>query len=107
MRTLFVTLLAVMLALPGAAFALDLNAARNQGLVGERADGLIGAVTKSSEADALVKSVNAERMKSYREIAAKEGTKLDAVQAIAGEKQVQKARENGWYYMDAGESWKK
>lgn len=107
MRMLFVTLLAVMLALPGAAFAIDLDTARNQGLVGERADGLIGAVAKSGEADALVKSVNAERMKSYQEIAAKEGTRLDAVQAIAGEKQVQKAHQNGWYYMDASGSWKK
>jgi uncharacterized protein YdbL (DUF1318 family) len=107
MRALFVTLLAVLLALPGAAFALDLNSARSQGLVGERADGLIGAIARNGEAEALVNSVNAERMKSYQQIAAKEGTKLDAVQAIAGEKQVQKARENGWYYMDAGGSWKK
>lgn len=107
MRILFVILLALVIAIPGAAYAIDLNSARSQGFVGERADGLIGAVVKNSDADALVQSVNAERLRGYQDIAAKEGTKIDAVQAIAGAKQIEKARENGWYYMDASGAWKK
>ena len=94
-------------AMPGIAYALDLDGARAQGVVGERADGLVGAVSDAAGVTALVQSVNAARLTSYREIAAKEGTKLDAVQAVAGAKQVQKARENGWYYMDASGAWKK
>ena len=107
MRTVVTVLFALLLALPSAAYALDLNSARSEGLVGERADGLIGPVVKNNEIDSLVASINAERMSSYRDIAAKERTKLDAVQAIAGAKQVQKAHENGWYYMDTSGKWKK
>jgi uncharacterized protein YdbL (DUF1318 family) len=107
MRILIATLFAVMLALPGVAYALDLNSARSQGLVGERADGLIGPIATTSEVNALVQSINAERMSGYRDIAQKEGTKVEAVQAISGAKQVEKARANGWYYMDASGSWKK
>jgi len=106
MRTFF-AFVVLMLGLSVGAYALDLDGARRQGLVGERADGLVGAVTNAADAEALVKAVNAERMRGYQEIAAKQGTKIDAVQAIAGGMQIEKARQNGWYYMDASGSWKK
>ncbi|MCB1972218.1 MAG: YdbL family protein [Rhodobacteraceae bacterium] len=91
------------------AWAVDLDQARSQGLVGERPDGLVGAVPTTVAPDvlALVDSVNTARLNTYRDIASKNNTPVDAVQAIAGEKQVQKARENGWYYMDAQGAWKK
>ncbi len=89
------------------ALALDLDQARMQGMVGERADGLVGAITTTPDVTALVSTVNAARMDDYRKIAAQQGTKVDAVQAIAGGKQIEKARANGWYYMDASGSWKK
>jgi uncharacterized protein YdbL (DUF1318 family) len=94
-------------AMPAA--AIELDQARSQGLVGERPDGLIGAVQSSVTPDvkALVDSVNAARMAEYRSIAQKNGTPLDAVQAVAGEKQIQKAKQNGWYSMSAGGSWGK
>ncbi len=90
-----------------AAFALDLDQARNQGAIGERADGLVGAVSTAADVAQLVQSINDARMDDYRKIAAQQGTKVDAVQAIAGAKQVEKARANGWYFMDASGSWKK
>jgi hypothetical protein len=95
------------LALP--ASAIDLDAARTQGLVGERPDGLIGAVqtTVTPDVKALVDTVNAARMKEYRSIADKNGTPLDAVQAVAGEKQIEKAKQNKWYSMSSGGSWSK
>ncbi len=91
------------------AFAVDLESARAQGLVGERPDGLIGAVQSSVTPDvkSLVDSVNAARMKEYRSIAEKNGTPLDAVQAVAGEKQIEKAKQNKWYSMSSGGSWSK
>ena len=95
------------LALP--ALAIDLDQARNQGLVGERADGLVGAVTASPSPDvcSLVESVNAARLQEYRSIAQKNGTPLEAVQAVAGEKQIQRAKENKWFVMDASGRWAK
>ena len=61
------------------------DAARTQGLVGERADGLVAAISDAAEINSLVQSVNAARMANYRDTAAREGTRLDTVQAIAGQ----------------------
>jgi uncharacterized protein YdbL (DUF1318 family) len=94
-------------ALPAA--AIDLDQARTQGLVGERADGLVAAVAASPAADvrALVDSINAARLAEYKSIAQKNGTPLDAVQTVAGDKQLQRAKENKWFVMDASGRWSK
>ena len=94
-------------AMPAA--AIELDAARAQGLVGERPDGLVGAVAANPAADvsALVQTITAARLAEYKSIAQKNGTPLDAVQAIAGEKQIQRARENKWFAMDATGKWMK
>jgi len=91
------------------ALALDLDQARSQGLIGERPDGLVGAVAASPNAEvaALVQSVNAARLESYKAVAQKNGTPLDAVQKIAGDKQIEKAKENKWYTMTPGGQWQK
>lgn len=91
------------------AFALDLDQARSQGLIGERPDGLVGAVAASPNAEvtALVQSVNAARLENYKGVAQKNGTPLDAVQKIAGEKLIEKAKENKWYAMTANGQWQK
>ncbi|MBM3515562.1 MAG: DUF1318 domain-containing protein [Alphaproteobacteria bacterium] len=91
------------------AFALTLDEARGQGLIGERPDGLVGAVaaSPSAEVKALVDSVNTARLASYKDVAQKNGTPLDAVQMIAGEKQVQKAKENRWFVLGADGAWSK
>lgn len=106
-------LLAMTLILGGAsldpALALDLDEARQGGLVGERPDGLIGAVAPSPGSDvaALVAQVNAARLESYRQIATKNNTRVDAVQAIAGQRQIEKAKQMGWYTMSADGNWSK
>ena len=95
------------MALPAA--AIDLDQARTQGMVGERSDGLVGAVdaNASAEVRSLVETVNAARLQEYKSIAQKNGTPLDAVQTVAGEKQVQRARQNKWFVMDASGRWAK
>jgi len=101
---------AVLLMLASApAFALDLDQARAAGQVGERPDGLVGAVSPEADAEvrALVEMINRARMDAYRGLAQKEGTPIEAVQAVAGERQVQAATRNGWYVMDAGGRWQK
>ncbi len=73
------------------AFALDLDAAKSQGLVGERPDGYLGVVHGgSAEAVALVKDINYKRRLVYEEIAAKRGTSIEAVEATAGAKAIEK-----------------
>ncbi|MDX2222355.1 MAG: YdbL family protein [Rhodospirillaceae bacterium] len=110
MNVLKTLTIAAMLALGAApAAAIDLDQARAQGLIGERPDGLVGVVATGAPADvvALADSVNKARLESYREVAQKNQTPIEAVQAIAGEKQVQRAKENKWYYMEPSGAWRK
>lgn len=94
-------------ALPAA--ALDLDQARAAGQIGERPDGLVGAVSADANAEvrALVDTINKARLDAYRALAQKEGTPLEAVQAVAGERQTQAAARNGWFVMDASGRWRK
>ena len=86
---------------------LTLSDARDQGLVGERADGLIGIAGQPSAAlSALVDQVNAARMAEYRKLAASRGVPVDAVQAIAGEEQLKRAASQGWMVMDGSGQWR-
>jgi uncharacterized protein len=100
----FLVLLA--LALPGPAAAIDLDAAKGKGLVGEKADGFLGIVSAnpSAEVKALAGSVNAQRRAKYEEIARKNGTAVDAVAALAGQKLVDRAPAGQWV-TDAAGNW--
>src|SRR5262245_18210759 len=94
----------VALALAGAfvlaapARALDLDGARAQGLLGEQADGYVGVVAAmpSPEVVALAEQVNAKRRAHYAEIAARNGTPVEAVAALAGKKLVESAPSGQW-----------
>lgn len=109
MRTAFAALLVVGLAAASPALAIDLDGARAAGQIGERPDGLVGAVAPNADAEvaALVEAINRARLDTYRALAQKEGTPLEAVQAVAGERQLQAAARNGWYVMDAAGRWSK
>lgn len=73
------------------AFALDLDGAKSQGLVGERPDGYLGLVHGGdADAAALVKDINYKRRQVYADIAAKRGTSIEAVEATAGAKAIEK-----------------
>lgn len=94
-------------ALTPTAYAITLDEAREQGLVGERPDGLVGAVSSNvaSEVSSMISEINAARLRSYRQLSAKDGAPVEAVQAIAGEKLLAIAKQNGWYFMSANGSW--
>ncbi|MEQ9815003.1 MAG: YdbL family protein [Azospirillaceae bacterium] len=83
---------------------LNLDQARSQGLVGERLDGLIGVVQNAPGVQALVDSVNAQRMVRYREIASSTNAPLAAVQAQAGQTLIGRAQP-GWYVQSSSGSW--
>lgn len=77
----------------GSAFALSLEEAKTQGLVGEKPNGYLGVVNPSSpEAQLLTKEVNQKRRQAYEEIAARNRTQLQAVEALAGEKAIQNTK---------------
>jgi len=104
----FATAIALLaaLALAAPASALDLDAAKRQGLVGEMTSGYVGAVQSNPPADvaALVAEVNTRRAAGYREIATRNGTAVEAVAALAGQKLIDRAPPGAWIG-DAGGRW--
>jgi uncharacterized protein YdbL (DUF1318 family) len=97
----------LLLAAPPGARADELDAAKAAGHVGERADGYLGVVSGApASAKALVDSVNAKRRAKYAEIAKQNGTPVEAVAALMGEKLIDRAPA-GQYVMGADGRWKK
>jgi uncharacterized protein YdbL (DUF1318 family) len=92
------------LALASPAWSLDLEEARSKGVLGEQADGYVGAVAPNPAPDvaALAKEVNARRRAHYEEIARRNGTPVDAVAALAGKKLVEAAPAGQWVKPNGG-----
>ena len=90
-----------------AAFAADLDQAKRDGLVGERADGYIGLVDTSASADvrALVADVNEKRKAEYQRIAAGNNLEVAQVEALAGKKAIERTQTGGWILRNGG--WQK
>jgi len=71
-------------------FALDLQTAKAQGLVGETLTGYLAPVKPTPEAQQLVKTINDKRKAMYQKIAKRNGTSLQAVEQLAGKKAIEK-----------------
>lgn len=87
---LFLPLLALSFTLPNNAFALSLDQAKSQGLVGETPTGYLEAVNPGSspQIQALITDINSRRKAEYTAIAKKNGTEIRAVEALAGQKAI-------------------
>lgn len=97
--------LAAALLLAAASNALDLAAAKQQGLVGEQRNGMLGAVnTQRADVADLVEQINARRVVAYQKIARKNGTDLQVVQSLAGKKAIEKTPSG--QFVRVGQSWK-
>jgi uncharacterized protein YdbL (DUF1318 family) len=99
-------LMALALVFAAPAMADSLDDARAAGLVGERPDGYVAAVSASAPADvlSLVQSVNAQRMEKYQQIANEKGVPVEQIGAITAEKIIGRLKP-GWYYMDSSGNW--
>lgn len=102
-RELGVLALVFLLALP--AHALELGQAKADGLVGETGTGYLAAVKPSAEVDALVADINRQRKAQYQKIAEKNGISLQAVEAQAGLKVIEKTPAGE--FIDTGSGWQK
>ncbi len=74
------------------AWAISLEQAKQQGLVGEMSNGYLGLVVSSPEVKSLVLSVNQKRKELYLNIARKNKLTMKQVTALAGEKAIAKTR---------------
>ena len=101
----FLGLLALTLCLALPAYALDLGQAKQAGLVGETNTGYLAAVKPTAEVDALVADINKQRKAQYRKIAEENGISLQAVEARAGLKAIEKTPAGE--FVNTGAGWQK
>lgn len=92
-------LLATVSAVAQAATLEELKAA---GIVGERADGYLGAVQETISADAMavVTEVNAKRRAEYERIASAHGLARTKVEALAGKKTLSRTASGAWIFVE-------
>jgi uncharacterized protein YdbL (DUF1318 family) len=98
----------LLLSLAPSAWAESLDAAKAAGQVGERPDGYVGVVDANAPPDVrqMVESVNAKRRAEYARIAKQNGTPVDAVAALAGQKLIERTPP-GQYVMGVDVRWVK
>lgn len=88
-----------------AAFAIGLDTAKEEGLVGEQQNGYLGAIVQSSEVLLLIDDINAKRKAKYQELATKNGITLEQVEILAAKKSYEKT-ETG-HYLQVNGQWVK
>ncbi len=88
------------------AWAIDIHAAKDQGLVGEANTGYLAAVQQpaSAEVQALIRQVNQGRRQQFERTARNTGATVDQVANRFYELAVQRTR-SGHYYQDGGGRW--
>jgi len=87
------------------AMALDLRAAKAQGLVGETTTGYLAPVKATPEAQKLVNNINAKRKQHYQQIAKRNKTALNTVEQRAGKKAIEKTPPG--QFININGSWQK
>lgn len=105
MRRIF-SVLIMLVAMSFSVQAMNLQDAKQAGLVGEQTNGYLGAVKPSSEVNALVKSVNEKRKAKYQELATKHNVSVQAISARAAKKAMS-LTEKGQYIESVPGQWKK
>jgi uncharacterized protein YdbL (DUF1318 family) len=91
MKNLLLTLFTSFLLFTTSAWALDLTAAKNTGLVGETPSGYLAAVKSPDDATKkLVKDINGKRKAHYKKIAKGNSTSIQVVESLAGETAISK-----------------
>lgn len=104
--TAWTTIALLGLLLAGPAWAISLQEAKDQGLVGEQRDGYVGLVAGTADAEVrdLLREVNEERRRRYEQIARDNGIDVAQVAALAWERAAQATRP-GHYVQDENGNW--
>lgn len=105
MKKLNILLAGCLLLIAQTAFAIDLQTAKSQGLVGESSNGYLEAVkAANAEVQALMKEINDKRKQKYLEIAARNKITLKDVEQLAGKKAIEKSEAGSYIKLDG--TWK-
>lgn len=89
----------------GTVAAAPLEDAKQAGLVGEQSDGYLGVVSSDAPptVQRMVDDINLKRREEYRAIANKNGTSLEAVEALVGQKLVNRAGRGEYVRLPSGQ----
>ena len=87
------------------AWAISLDDAKNQGLVGEDSSGYLGLVVQNAEAKAVVDDINAKRKAQYLKLAKKNNLSRSQVEALAAAKTIEKTQSG--HYVEVNGNWVK
>ena len=77
-----------------------LQPAKEQGLVGEQPNGYLAAVTGSADADAIVKLINDARRAEYTRLARENNIGVAEIEAIAGQKAIERTQRGHFILID-------
>nr|WP_067298417.1 YdbL family protein [Marinobacterium profundum] len=90
------------------AWALSLDDAKSQGLIGERSNGYLGIVVSNPSGDvkALVADINSKRKQAYQESASSAGVDLQIIELRIGQRLQQKTG-NGQYIQTEAGAWQR
>jgi uncharacterized protein YdbL (DUF1318 family) len=102
-----VSLVLVASTLAFSAWAISLDQAKEQGLVGEMSNGYLGVVIASSETSSLVDMVNKKRKDIYLNLARKNKITMQQVTKLAGDKSIAKTQAGHLIQNTAGQWVKK
>lgn len=86
-------------------WAISLDDAKNQGLVGEDSSGYLGLVVQNAEAKAVVDDINTKRKAQYLKLAKKNNLSLSQVEALAAAKTIEKTQSG--HYVEVNGNWVK
>ncbi len=108
LRKSLMFLLVLLAAMAPYSFALDLQAAKERGLVGEMANGYLGspAGKPAPEVAALIDDINRKRKAKYAQVAKNVGKPMAVIEQLAGEKAQAKTKA-GNYIQTSGGRWVK
>lgn len=100
-------LLALLAVTNGPAAASDLDDAKRAGTVGETARGYIAPVAGSTAATTqLVNQINAQRRQEYQSLAQKHGATLDQIEAMVGQRLIERSP-SGTFVQGADGRWRR
>lgn len=96
----------LLLSLSNTSFALSLDQAKAQGLVGENSQGYLASVSTNtnSEVRALINSINSQRKAAYIQKAAKAGVSVEIIAKRVSQRLYKKAP-SGSYLMNNSGKW--
>ncbi|WP_289028041.1 YdbL family protein [uncultured Paraglaciecola sp.] len=99
-KIFFKSLIIISLLFSSIAFALNLDQAKQQGLVGEKDNGYLGVVVASDDVQSLVNDINARRKTVYAKLAQKNGITVQQVEKLAAQKAYNKTSSGHYLWMN-------